>query len=73
MMRPLRLLRLVMLPAVLNRNGSRSLRGRVVTSVMGGGGLLVLCGALAITDAERGSSQANITDVGTACGGRSAR
>lgn len=64
MLRPLRLLRLVTLLSVLNRNGSRGLRGQVVLYVTGGTGLLVLCGALAITEAERGRPGATIDDAG---------
>lgn len=61
LLRPLRLLRLVTLLSVLNRTGSQGLRGRVVTYAAGGTALLVLCGALAITDAERGQPDATIT------------
>lgn len=64
MLRPLRLLRLVTLLSVLNRNGSRGLRGQVVLYVTGGTGLLVLCGALAITEAERGRPGATIDGAG---------
>jgi len=63
-LRPLRLLRLVALVAILNRAGSNSLRGRVVVYAVGGTTLLVVCGALAITDAERGRPGASIADVG---------
>jgi len=63
-LRPLRLLRLVALIGILHRAGSTSLRGRVVVYVVAGTALLVLCGGLAITDAERGHADANITDVG---------
>ncbi|MCL1871354.1 MAG: potassium channel family protein [Promicromonosporaceae bacterium] len=63
-LRPLRLLRLVALLAVLNRVGSTSLRGRVVTYVVGGTSLLVITGALAVTDAERGQPGANIANFG---------
>ncbi len=61
LLRPLRLLRLVTLLSVLNRTGSPGLRGRVVTYAAGGTALLVLCGALAITDAERAQQGATIT------------
>lgn len=63
-LRPLRLLRLVALAAVLNRVGSSTLRGRVVTYVIGATALLITCGALAITDAERGQPGANIANLG---------
>lgn len=64
MLRPLRLIRLVTLLSVLNRNSSRGLRGRVVVYVVAGTSLLVVCGALAVTDAERGAPEANICNVG---------
>lgn len=63
-LRPLRLLRLVALLSVLNRAGATSLRGRVVVYVVGGTLLLVVCGALAVTSAERGRPGATIQDVG---------
>ncbi len=66
LLRPLRLLRLVTLLSVLNRTGSQGLRGRVVTYAAGGTTLLVLCGALAITDAERSQTGATITSFGDA-------
>lgn len=64
LLRPLRLLRLVTLLSVLNRAGSHGLRGRVVTYVTGGTALLLICGGLAITDAERGHPGATIDNVG---------
>lgn len=64
MLRPLRLLRLVMLVNVLNRAGQRTLRGRVVIYVTGGTLLLVIVGALAITEAEMGRSDAAIQNLG---------
>lgn len=64
MLRPLRLIRFVTLLSVLNRNSSRGLRGRVVLYVVAGTSLLVLCGALAVTDAERDAPEANIRNVG---------
>lgn len=63
-LRPLRLLRLLALVAVLNRAGASSLRGRVVTYVIGATTLLVACGALAVTEAERGNDGATIENVG---------
>lgn len=63
-LRPLRLLRLVTVLSVLNRQGSRSLRGRVAAYVVGGTALLLLCGGLAITEAERGKPGANIVGLG---------
>lgn len=66
LLRPLRLLRLVTLLSVLNRHAGAHLRGRVVTYVVGGTVLIVLVGALAGLDAERGSDDANITTYGDA-------
>ncbi|MFC8190121.1 potassium channel family protein [Cellulomonas sp. NPDC057328] len=63
-LRPLRLLRLVTVLSVLNRTGAGTLRGRVVTYVGGGVALLVLTGALAVTEAERTDPDATITHVG---------
>jgi len=60
-LRPLRLLRLVALLSVLNRIGTGTLRGRVVTYAAGGTALLVFVGALAVTEAERGAPGAGIT------------
>lgn len=60
-LRPLRLLRVVALISVLNRVGTNTLRGRVVTYAIGGTALLVFVGALAVTDAERGAEGAGIT------------
>ncbi|MCG2800303.1 MAG: potassium channel family protein [Cellulomonas sp.] len=64
LLRPLRLLRLVALLAILNRTSARTLRGRVVTYVVGGTLLLLLVGGLAVTDAERGASGATIHGFG---------
>jgi voltage-gated potassium channel len=64
LLRPLRLLRLVALLAVLNRTSARTLRGRVVTYVVGGTLLLLLVGGLAVTDAERGAAGATIGGFG---------
>lgn len=63
-LRPLRLLRLVALLGILHRAGSGGLRGRVVVYVTVSTVLLIVCGALAITDAERGHPDANITEFG---------
>lgn len=66
LLRPLRLLRLVTLLSFLNRHASSRLRGKVVTYAVGGTLLLVLVGGLAVLDAERGASGANITTYGDA-------
>ncbi len=65
-MRPLRLLRLVMLLRVLNRRATDSLRGQVATYVSGAVGLLLFCASLAVLDAERHARNANITTFGDA-------
>jgi voltage-gated potassium channel len=66
LLRPLRLIRLVMLLRVLNREATVSLRGRVALYVAGGAALLAFVGALAVLDAERDAAGANITDFPTA-------
>lgn len=63
-LRPLRLLRLLALLVVFNRAGSRSLRGKVVVYASGGALTLLVIGALAITDAERGHPDAAIQSIG---------
>jgi voltage-gated potassium channel len=64
LLRPLRLVRLLALLSILNRTGSQQLRGKVVTYTAGATALLVIVGALAVTDAERGQPNANITSLG---------
>lgn len=66
LLRPLRLLRLVSLLKVLNRQASSGLRGRVGLYVAGGSALLALCGTLAVLDAERSNPDANIVSFGDA-------
>jgi voltage-gated potassium channel len=66
LLRPLRLLRLVMLLRVLNRSATGSLRGRVAVYVGGASVLLVFCASLAELDAERHAHSANITTFGDA-------
>lgn len=63
LLRPLRLVRLLALLSILNRTGTRQLRGRVVVYTAGATLLLIIIGALAITDAERGEPGANITTL----------
>ncbi|MCW2524248.1 MAG: Ion transport 2 domain protein, partial [Frankiales bacterium] len=65
-LRPLRLLRVVMLLRFLNRQATDSLTGRVAVYVSGGTVLIVFCAALAILDAERGKAGANIAGFGDA-------
>ncbi|MEN0085750.1 MAG: potassium channel family protein [Leifsonia sp.] len=59
-LRPLRLLRLVTVLAVLQRTAGRAFRGRVILYVAGAVGLLVFTAALAVLDAERSSSASPI-------------
>jgi len=65
-LRPLRLLRLVILFRVLNRKAAATLRGRVPLYVAVSAATLVLCGALAVLDAERGAPGSNIRSFGNA-------
>jgi voltage-gated potassium channel len=65
-LRPLRLLRLVMLLRILNRQATASLRGRVAVYVAGATGLVIVCAALAVVDAERGQPRSNISTFGDA-------
>ncbi|WP_402461997.1 potassium channel family protein [Isoptericola aurantiacus] len=64
MLRPLRLLLLVSAIQRLNRAGANAMRGRVVTYAVAGSALLVLAGALAVTEAERGAEGSTIQNVG---------
>ncbi len=65
-LRPLPLLRLLMLIKVLNRKASTSFRGRVGVYVTGIAAVLLLCASLAILDAERGHLGATIGSFGDA-------
>lgn len=65
-LRPLRLLRLVLLLRVLNRGATNELRGRITVYVSGATILLLLTASLAELDAERGHAGANITSFGDA-------
>ncbi|MBT1253694.1 two pore domain potassium channel family protein [Rhodococcus erythropolis] len=66
MLRPLRLLRLVTLLAIVHRSSGQSLRGRVVVYATGATALLIGVAALAMLDAERHAEGAAITSYGTA-------
>jgi voltage-gated potassium channel len=59
-LRSLRVLRLVFLLRALNRWAMDSLRGRILTYGAGAAVLFIFCGGLAVLDAERGRSGANI-------------
>jgi voltage-gated potassium channel len=65
-LRPLRLLRLVVLFRVLNRKAAASLQGRVPLYVTVSAATLVICAALAVLDAERNAPGTNITSFGNA-------
>jgi voltage-gated potassium channel len=62
--RPLRLLRLVTLLSVLHRTLGDTLRGRVVTYVVGSATMLVFVGALAVLDVEQSVPDAKIVTFG---------
>lgn len=64
MLRPLRLLRLVTVLAILNRRAGSSLRGRVAIYVVGSSILVLFVASLAMLDAERGADGATITSFG---------
>lgn len=64
LLRPLRLLRLVILLRVLNRVGKQSLRGQVVVYAVGGAALLLLVGGLAVTEAEMAEPSSPIHNFG---------
>lgn len=65
-LRPLRLLRLVILFRVINRKAAATLRGRVPIYVTISAGTLVLCASLAVLDSERGAAGSNINSFGNA-------
>jgi voltage-gated potassium channel len=65
-LRPLRLLRLVVLWTVLQRVAAATLRGRVVMYVLSSGTLLVFIAALAVLDVERHAPGAHIRNFGEA-------
>jgi voltage-gated potassium channel len=66
MLRPLRILRLIMLMRMLNRRLAETLRGRVVIYGAFTAVLLIFCASLAVLQAERGHRGANITGFGDA-------
>lgn len=63
-LRPLRLLRVLLLLRFLNRRFQHSLRGRVAVYASATAGLVLLCAALAELDAERHNPHANIRTFG---------
>jgi voltage-gated potassium channel len=64
--RPLRLLRLVVLVGALQKAVGNAIRGRVVMYTVVGAVLLVYVASLAVLEAERGAAEAHITDFGEA-------
>jgi len=66
MLRPLRLLRFLVLLRMINRRATASLRGRVAVYVVTSAALILLIAALAMLDAERHNPDANITSFGDA-------
>lgn len=66
MLRPFRLLRLVALARILDRSVASTLAGRALVYVSGVAAGAVFLGALAVLDAERDASGANLTSFGDA-------
>jgi voltage-gated potassium channel len=65
-LRPLRLLRFLVLLRMINRRATASLHGRIVAYVVASAGLVLLISALAMLEAERQHPQANIRTFGDA-------
>lgn len=65
-LRPLRLLRLLLVVKILHRFAGATLRGRVLTYVLGSAVLLTYIGAIAVLDAEENAPGSNIKNVGDA-------
>jgi voltage-gated potassium channel len=66
LLRPLRLLRLVVLVGALQQVVGNAIRGRVVVYTVSGAVLLVYVASLAVLEAERGAPEGHITDFGEA-------
>ena len=66
LLRPLRLLRLVILIAALNRAVGDAIRGRVILYTASGAALLIYVAALAVLEAERHAAHASIKTFGDA-------
>jgi voltage-gated potassium channel len=64
-LRPLRLLRLVVLLRILNRRATESLRGRLIVYAGATSALVIFAASLAELDAERGHPGAHIETFGT--------
>jgi voltage-gated potassium channel len=65
-LRPLRLLRFLVLLRMINRRATASLHGRVAVYVVTSAGLVLLISALAMLETERHNPQANIKTFGDA-------
>jgi voltage-gated potassium channel len=65
-LRPLRVLRLLVLLQMLNRRATSTLRGRVVVYICGSAALVLFSASLAMLDAERGKPGATIETFGDA-------
>jgi voltage-gated potassium channel len=65
-LRPLRLIRLLVLIRMINRRATASLRGQVVAYVVASASLVLFCASLAVLEAERHNPDANITSFGDA-------
>lgn len=65
MLRPLSMLRAIMVMQILNRAWRRSTRNQVVIYAAGSSALLILMGALTITETERDAPGTTITNLGT--------
>jgi len=65
-LRPLRLLRFLVMLRMINRRATVSLRGRVIVYIVASATLVLFIAALAMLDAERGHPNANITTFGDA-------
>lgn len=66
LLRPLRLLRLVVLIGVIQKAVGHAIRGKVVLYTISGAILLVYVASLAVLQAERGQPDAHITNFGDA-------
>ncbi|BBX85976.1 voltage-gated potassium channel [Mycolicibacterium aubagnense] len=66
LLRPLRLIRLVVLVSAMQKAIGNAIRGKVIIYTISGAVLLVYVGALAVYDAERAAPDAHITSFGLA-------
>ncbi|MEX1077588.1 MAG: potassium channel family protein [Homoserinimonas sp.] len=66
MLRPLRLLRLIVLVAVFQRAAGNALRGRVTLYIIAVSLMLIVVAGLGILDVEQNADGSNITNIGDA-------